>query len=347
MATRLFGADQSIEDKLRRLEALRKALEKDNSALRDKLDRRQDMVDAVIAAVEPFPEFQPPKDPGEFPKKRHKVALVLILSDWHIGELVRPEEVDGLNEYTYAVACKRALNITDDVISWAGLHSSAYEVVEVCVLTLGDLLSGNIHEELVENAEFTLPHAISKAADLLAEVYKRMAAAFPRVRALQVAGGNHDRTTKKPRFKRRVDESWAMLVHQIAAAKMANVKHFTVEAPQSFTPDFTIAGRVYHATHGDVVKGSMGIPYYGFWRYMSRVATKRMDTNLPSVSCFLFGHYHTFSILDDGRAILNGSLIGPTEYDQGAQRFARPRQVAFLASPKHGPFNITAFEGRQ
>lgn len=331
--------DVRIKNQQATIAALKKDIEKLNKALLDK----EEFYSAVAGAVHGAQPFPTPRK-SRATEKSEAVAC-LMLSDWHIGEIVSAAETGGMNEYNYEIAQERLFRIVENFLRWVDMHRVSYKIDECCVITAGDMVTGNIHQELLETNEFPLPIAVANAGEMLGEVYQRLQPEFNQLRALQVSGGNHDRLSIKPKYKHRAEDSYGELIHRIANATMKRTPNFVAETTVAFAHEFRIAGKLFHVTHGDVVQGQMGIPYYGFWRYVARVARKRMEMNAEKISTFLFGHWHQFAALDDGSVILNRSLIGPTEYDLGAQRYAKSGQVAFLVSPNHGTFNITAFDG--
>jgi DNA repair exonuclease SbcCD nuclease subunit len=52
------------------------------------------------------------------------------------------------------------------------------------------------------------------------------------------------------------------------------------------------------------------------------------------------GHFHVPNIIDN-QIIVNGSLSGTSEFDEGVGRYAKPAQVSFMVHPKFGYFDYT------
>ena len=70
--------------------------------------------------------------------------IVLILSDWHLGETIVSEELYGINNFNKEVLFKRA----DQIFEQFHKHCKNIKVNNIRIYLLGDLLSGNIHDEL-------------------------------------------------------------------------------------------------------------------------------------------------------------------------------------------------------
>ena len=68
------------------------------------------------------------------------------LSDGHHDQVVRPEEVGGLEDYNFPVSCCRAERYVDTVVEWTQdtLAPKFYFPV-LWVLAYGDYTSGEIH----------------------------------------------------------------------------------------------------------------------------------------------------------------------------------------------------------
>ena len=340
--------ENDIEARLKSQQATIDVYQRERAKLKDRIAHAEQFVQEAIGAVQ---SFQAPKQPARSrSKKRKPVVACLVLSDWHIGETVSPSETAGVNEYDWQIAQERMARIVGDFVAWITMCRASYAIDEVCVISAGDLVSGNIHQELAETNEFPPPVAAANAGNLLGWVYTELAAHFPVVRALQAGAGNHDRLTRKPRAKRRAEDAYTYIVHEFATARASAAKNVTVECPLQVAPIFDIAGHRVLVTHGNDVRGQMGIPYYGFARYVARHSRKEqslLDKGLISAPTkyYIFGHFHHFAILDDGAVMMNPSLIGPNEYDETAQRFAEPAQLAFLVSPHHGAFGHVPFRG--
>ena len=72
---------------------------------------------------------------------------VMHLSDGHHDQVVRPEEVGGLEDYSFPVSCARAERYVDTVVEWTQdtLTPKFYFPV-LWVLAYGDYTSGEIHK---------------------------------------------------------------------------------------------------------------------------------------------------------------------------------------------------------
>ncbi|RMH82633.1 MAG: hypothetical protein D6683_02800, partial [Actinomyces sp.] len=98
------------------------------------------------------------------PKRRPRAltcAPVLLLSDWHFGEVVDPREVDGANAFDDEIAERRWSRVIDETPEMLRRHLHGYRFEFLVVALLGDMLSGDIHEELARTNTAPVPEVIT------------------------------------------------------------------------------------------------------------------------------------------------------------------------------------------
>jgi hypothetical protein len=98
-------------------------------------------------------EHKPPQWTLELKGKASDLTGVptLFASDWHWGEVVRPSEIGGTNEYNLDIARKRVKTLTSVTCELLTQHLSTARYPGVVLLLGGDMISGDIHEELKES----------------------------------------------------------------------------------------------------------------------------------------------------------------------------------------------------
>ncbi len=315
-------------------------LEKTNKDLRLKIGAQKELaseLSAAVRAADPHPRHVYSKPQAS----KSPVVPAIMLSDWHVGEVIQKDEMEGFNEFNYQIAEDRIFGIVDSFLHWVEAQRKIYNIKTVSVLGLGDWVSGNIHQELIATNEFPLPVQTAKAGLLLGEVLVRLSPHFDSVDVSEVGGDNHGRLQPKPQAKQKSTNSMSYLVHTIAnqySAKQGNINTREAAGIKMVTE---IALHKFLLEHGDTVKAYMGIPYYGMNRERGREAMKRMGTS-KEFDYMGLAHWHVPGFVE-GCVIINGSLSGTTEFDHSVGRHAEPCQVAFMVHPKHGLFNYTPF----
>ncbi len=122
------------------------------------------------------------------------------------------------------------------------------------------MLSGDIHEELVETNETPLMPTLIDLMGVLMWALKTMADEFGQVFVPCVVG-NHGRNTRKPRMKNMVYSNFDWLLYSFLAKHFENDKRLTFMIPEGADADYMVLGHRYRLSHGDRlgVKGGDGI----------------------------------------------------------------------------------------
>lgn len=263
-----------------------------------------------------------------------KSIPVLFLSDLHFDEVVEASQVEYVNQYNRDIAKKRIISVFDNALDL--LTRRLKGKYAGCVVALGgDLLSGNIHEELAETNEATILDSILTLTDLLEAGIRQMAHEFGKVFVPCVVG-NHGRIHKKPRFKFRVQQNYEWLVYQLLAKRFANDANVTFEIPDATDVTFKLFGVTFLLTHGDQFKGGSGIS--GIFTPLMLGASrklKRQQAVQKPFDVMMCGHFHSY--IHTNSLIINGTTKGYDEFAYGMNfPFEKPQQALFLVNEKHG-----------
>ena len=263
-----------------------------------------------------------------------------IWSDWHYGEVVRPEEIGGVNEFNADVAAARITRLVDTTIDLCFNHMgvATKNYPGIVVMLGGDMLSGDIHEELFATNDRTTQQCINDLTDLIASALERMADAFGRVFVPCVVG-NHGRASRKPRMKGRIFTSheWNIYCNLERYFKRDDRVRFLI--PEETDAYFKVYNHRFLLTHGDSlgVKGGDGI--IGAIGPITRGSLKvaRSEAQIGrDFDTIVMGHWHQMLWLPGG--IVNGALKGYDEYARLAMRapYSRPSQALWFVHPEHG-----------
>jgi hypothetical protein len=337
-------ANAPIPDQIAHLRKEVGRLEGENQKLREKagsMELLAKVIEESIDSLKPLPAI-PYKVSGKL-ESTAKMAAVVKFSDWHIGEVIRPEETEGFGKFNYAIAQERLNTITKKVIAWTHNHRMAFNIPQLYVFCEQDFISGDIHDELKATNEFPSPVQAVRAGKLLAQQIATFAPHFPEVHVIEVGGDNHSRLQKKPQAKQKATNSFGYVVYALANELLSQHKNVIIHEQDGMTHLANVVGQRFLCEHGDTIKAWMGIPYYGIERMRAREATRRMlerkkkDLGFDYVSC---GHFHVPAVVS-GNILMNGSLSGTSEFDHGCGRHARPSQVSFMVHPEHGIFDWT------
>ena len=256
--------------------------------------------------------------------------MVLLFSDTHGSEVVKPEQVLDMNAYNWEVMLERMAQIQRAVLSHKE-HFSA-PIKKLHLWMLGDMLSGDIHEELSRTndrpgAEAVVQFAYDCAAWIEGFV--------PHFEEISIAGvpGNHPRTTKKPSAKD-VHNNGDWVAYKAIEMLLSKYPSLEFDFPHSSYATRLVADRWrWLLMHGDGIRSTMpGVPWGGVVRRITTLEQQFNAAKMP-LDYFAMGHFHTANALDGVgvQAFLNGSVKGLDEYSLkqfGSGRRASQRLIA-------------------
>lgn len=269
------------------------------------------------------------------PKAKHSPGVpTLFASDWHWGEVVDPEQINGVNKFNLRIAHARAKKLVERTIDLLRNHMVRPDYPGIVFPLGGDMVSGDIHDELRETNEIpTIPTVLDLLEVLCASV-RSFADAFGHVHVPCVTG-NHGRNTLKIRAKGRVHSSYDWLLYCLLEREFKNDKRVTFQVSSGPDCSYSIYGHRYLLTHGDQFRGGDGL--IGMLGPVIRGDHKKRGRNGQiglEYDTMLLGHWHQYVSMN--RVIVNGSLKGYDEYaNQGNFGFEVPKQALWMTHPKH------------
>lgn len=265
---------------------------------------------------------------------------ITVWSDIHYGEVVDPDQVNGVNKYNYTIAKNRLFRLYDTTVDLAFNHmgraKTEYPGIIVCFG--GDMIGGDIHEELLATNDRTPHQAVNDLTDILAAGIEKMASSFGKVYVPAVVG-NHGRSTKKMRMKNRVYTNYDWSVYCNLARYFKKEKHIRIDVPNGADAYFNSYGVRYMLTHGDSlgVKGGDGIigAVGPIMRGTIKLGRQTHQIGLDFDELVLC-HWHQMLWLPN--VTVNNSLKGYDEYVALGLRapYSRPSQALWFNHPEHG-----------
>jgi hypothetical protein len=265
----------------------------------------------------------------------------LFLSDIHHGETVFPAQVNGANQFNPEISRKRLERVFKKTIYLIENVFTKADYPGIVLAMGGDMVSGNIHEELRETNEIPIFDAVLDLADILEAGIKMLRARFKHV-FIPCVVGNHGRLDKKPRAKHGPHDNFEYILYHYLASRFKDDDRVTFMVSDSFTCHYRIYGTRYLLTHGDCFKGGTGIqgpllPWtLGEHRMRKQMQTMSAWTKMPTeFDVMIFGHWHTY--FPARTFVANGSVKG---FDEFAKKigvpFDPPQQALWMTNPEYG-----------
>jgi hypothetical protein len=259
----------------------------------------------------------------------------LFLSDIHAGEVVDSAQVNGVNSYNLKILAKRMEHTIETAVYLCKLLDGKMRYPGIVIPLGGDMVSGDIHDELVATNELPTIPTVLELYELLVRVINTALLHFPAV-FLPCVSGNHGRNTKKTWAKNRNGTSFDWLLYQMLAKSFANESRVTFYIPAGSDGLYRVFNTRYLITHGDQFRGGdsiigpIGPIFRGTQKKLARNQAVAQDFDVA-----IMGHWHQY--IHTERVIVNGSMKGYDEYAaQGNFGFEPPRQALWVTHPVYG-----------
>jgi predicted phosphodiesterase len=329
-----------VDTDARYMDALRRIrqLEAELKHLRASADTRQVLTDLIHEC-----RVTPRRPPRWLVERRgskarwHHGTPTLFLSDLHWGERVFPAQVNGVNEFDLGIAQQRLKRVTEKTITLLRDVLAKGDYDGIVVALGGDMVSGNIHDEIRETNVLPVNACVLDLLDHLCGTIDALKREFGRVYVPCVTG-NHGRHDRKPRAKNAVVDNYEWVLYQFLARHYAGDDDVHIQVAESTDIVYSVQGRRYLLTHGDQFQGGTGIsgPLVPWSLGDARKRSRQQQINNP-YDTMIFGHWHQLAWGPGDKWIANGSLKG---YDEYASRsnfgFEVPQQALWVTHPQHG-----------
>lgn len=269
-------------------------------------------------------------------KSDHRGTLVSILSDTHYGEVVDKREMGGSNAYNMEIAEQRTARYFDKLISLPQTYLTGVDVEGITVCLGGDIVSGDIHDELTETNELSTYETVETVLPWLLAGLTKLRERYPSVHVVS-APGNHGRRTRKPHAKRFSADNADTHIARLIAQTLGNEDGYAFTIPRSLDADFTVYNTRFSLEHGQTFRGGDG--QVGALGPVKRGVLRKKQSSQAEGNPFdvlLLGHFHQLVHAPGQGFIMNGSLVGYGEYARTLKFAPEPAQQAlFLVTPEH------------
>lgn len=245
------------------------------------------------------------------PISKGQAVAVFVVTDVHIGEVVRAHTVLGLNEFNHTVAEKRLEEATRRWLLLLAKERALADIQEAVIYWGGDLIGGKIHSDQAEVNDLGTASSIEKAEECLERSLRTILAKSGLKKITVVClSGNHDRMTQKVQHSSFYENSNASIVYNHLRNRFSDEKKVSFVIGEGEYHDVKVFGWNIRFTHGHRIKfsggvGGLSIPWN---KHVSKLnKSKHADFTIG-------GHLHTWTYSSEGCFLVNGSIIGTTNY---------------------------------
>lgn len=262
-------------------------------------------------------------------------VAVVVMSDWHYEEEVRPENVNGLNEFNIKIANQRIENAWQNSLKLIKHESRDNDIHTVVIALLGDFISSSIHDELMEINQMGAAPAMFAVQKKIVSGIQFLLDNTDKNYVVHCIAGNHPRLTKKIRHATFTENSLEVYMYHNLAIYFESNSRVKFNIPASAVSYLDVLGQKIRLHHGHYVRYQGGIMGIGV---PARKAINEWNTSI-NADLTIIGHWH--QLTDGGNYLINGSIIGFSAYALSLKcRFEEPKQLFFLIN-KHGRTGYT------
>lgn len=299
---------------------------KDALTLAAGLERQMQMLAEMpkVPAIQQFASIPKGKSRG--------VAVVVPATDWHVEERIELETTNGKNEFNLDVAEDRIKQFYQKVLRLIDWQNHLAPVVEIWHPLLGDLLSGHIHEDLVESNSLSPTEACVFLQEMICSGIDFWLKKTKLPIFIPTCVGNHGRTTPKKRIKTSCRNSFEWLLYTTLAKYYAKNRRVHWSVGRGYHNTVEIMGRKVRFHHGDNLRyqggvGGISIPVNKAIAQWDKVEVVDFD---------VFGHWHTY-LTNYPKWVACGSLMGYSEYSVAIKaEFQHPTQTFMVIDRNYG-----------
>lgn len=268
---------------------------------------------------------------------RSRSVVGCHFSDVHMGEVIASDEIHGINTFDSDICRQRMRRYISAACNIGSRWASDTDCAGAYLALGGDLISGDIHEELRITNDLTAHEQVQAMVEEVTAGVRHLLEAFGRVHVTCVPG-NHGRNTPKSTAKLYSRLSYDMMIGAMVQREFIDDARVTFQmsaAKDQVTPIF---GRNVLSTHGDKMGTGGGQGFAGPFLPIVR-GTKKIQAQYASMGLkldlILHGHYHTSG--NPGNVLSNGSVPGYSEYGDDLRVVLEPpQQNLFLMHSRWG-----------
>jgi len=329
---------EAESDKVKELKSTNERLLKQIDKLKDK---KADMIEAVYQGARDgmstltLPSITKPS----LNKSRSKDTEICVplLSDIQLAKRT--------TDYNSLVAEERVIEYAHKIVKITQIQRQSHKVNKCVVLALGDIVEGELifpgQAHLIDSSLYK--QVTVDGPRILFTFFSILLQAFDEVECHWVIG-NHGALGGRSRRDYNPETNADRMLGKILSTMFANEKRIKFHIPEGVDQHwYTVADLGVKAKflcfHGDNIRGSMGLPFYGYNKKIlgwKALASQGLMENFTHAVC---GHYHTPTSLyiNDVRVWVNGSTESYNSYAQEQlASMGRPSQYCLFVKPSKG-----------
>lgn len=345
------AAPREVADPLRlkvdQQDAALKALRRENTAYAKELASREAFFDRIVETlhvpVEP-PKLKVAAQDKALPARR----VVAPIFDVQLGQLILPEDTpSGRGAYSLAIFEKRLARWYEGVTGSLRDYAESHRITSLTVPLGGDFVEGHgIFAGQEWKLEIDPARQVWEFASKFGGAdgglgtlqhlirFAKQELGVPKI-DLYAVPGNHGKVGGKKAGALHSTHSWDWLCAKLLKDKLRAEPIDSFEIEPGGKCYFRVGGSVFLMIHGDEIKGSLSIPFYGASRYDS----KAIRAGHVIHDYLMLGHHHTPAEIEQGgggETLWSGAWVGDSELSRFMGAASRPQQRVYFLAEKWG-----------
>ena len=229
-------------------------------------------------------------------------TTLLVLSDLHFGEVIKPDTTNGANVFDNAICKSRVEQVVQR------LCTSSWCTDTLNVYLLGDILNGQIHSADLKG-EVPVMASIVEFARFLGDVFTALNKAFNSVNIIMINGNHSILNDVQKTYQKTYDMEYILFnMLQLQLPSDIPMRYSNT----GYAVD-NVHGHDIGLFHGDTVRGYDGSAGTSAYKVQNIIECLYETT----VTSLISGHTHKAKTIANqwgGLNIVNGSLTGIGEY---------------------------------
>jgi hypothetical protein len=247
----------------------------------------------------------------------HVATAMAQMTDWHLGEVVKPDEVLWLNAYDERIADLRMARWFEKIVTLPRSYVAGVYIEGLIVPATGDLFTGEIHHELKESNYERILQTVLNAQEPIMAGFEMLEREYGGNVEVDAVVGNHGRQAIKSVFKGRVYDNFEWLFWSIIRDRLKDRgSNVVVNVSTSMDMNIEVYERNYLLTHGDQFHGGTGIS--GAFAPLAlgshRKGKRQSAAGLP-METMILGHLH--QLINIPGVKMGGTMKGMDEFAFG------------------------------
>ncbi len=286
----------------------------------------------IIKAAMATPLRRPRIAPRERKSGLREGTPLVLASDWHVEEEVKPEQVEGRNRYNLDIAARRMERFFEAVRWGIGQQRDTFKIRDLILWAGGDFITNFLHDDDAESNQLSpLDALLFWQSNFVKGLLYLLEDTEIEQFIIPMNDGNHGRepNTRRMRNATRTQHSLEVFMYAQLKLRFENEPRLKFILPTSqFTYLNDVYGRTIRFLHGDVFKYQGGVG--GLTIPLLRALPRWESVKRADLTCM--GHWHQRICLPN--VMVNGSLIGYNSYAMGGGfNFEAPVQSMRMLDP--------------